>query len=421
VNSRLFDVTSEELFAMGLGLSDPWIVTASSIENGELHIKVDFNRGSRFDGRAVHDSVERSWRHLNFWQYPTYIHARVPRVMGPDGKVSQVEVPWARPGSGFTALFEALAITMCRHMPVSRVGKELEMDDMSLWRLLERAVKDARQSSDFSTVKRVGVDETACRRGHNYITQFVDLDRTRVLFVCQGKGAETLKLFKADLVLHGGKAENIRTFSSDMSPAFLSGISEHFPKAEVVLDKFHLVKMLSEAVDETRRSESAQQRQGKGMRFLWLKNPNKLKAEQRQLLDELRVSPAFAQTAEAYRLRLAFQELFLQPKNNADHYLATWLDAAYDCGVRAIEDVAETFFKMRDKILSWFDNRVSNGILEGLNSVLQSAKNRARGYANPNHMILMSYLLHGKLNLTPDHLRTMKWRKRTSTGATHTT
>ncbi len=186
-----------------------------------------------------------------------------------------------------------------------------------------------------------------------------------------------------------------------MSPAFLSGIAEHFPKAEVVLDKFHLVKMLSEAVDETRRSESKQQRQGKGLRFLWLKNPNKLKEEQRQLLDELKVSPAFAQTAEAYRLRLAFQELFLQPKKHAADYLAAWLDAAYDSGVRAIEDVAETFFKMRDKILSWFDNRVSNGILEGLNSVLQSAKNRARGYANPNHMILMSYLLHGKLNLTP--------------------
>ncbi len=406
---------------MGLGLSDPWIVTGSSIEDGELHIKVDFNRGSRFDGLAVHDSVDRSWRHLNFWQYPTYIHARVPRVIGEDGKVSQVEVPWARPGSGFTALFEALAITMCRHMPVSRVGKELGMDDMSLWRLLERVVEAARQSSEFSTVKRVGVDETACKRGHNYITQFVDLDRAKVLFVCQGKGAQTLKLFKDDLELHGGKAKNIRAFSSDMSPAFLSGIAEHFPKAEVVLDKFHLVKMLSEAVDETRRSESKEQRQGRGLRFLWLKNPSKLKEEQRQLLDELKLSPAFAQTAEAYRLRLAFQELFLQPKKDAADYLAAWLDAAYDCGVRAIEDVAETFFKMRDKILSWFDNRVSNGILEGLNSVLQSAKNRARGYANPNHMILMSYLLHGKLNLTPQAILAMKRRRAMSTTPTHTT
>ncbi len=103
-------MTSEELFAMEfLGLSDPWIVTGSSIEDGELHIKVDFNRGSRFDGLAVHDSVDRSWRHLNFWQYPTYIHARVPRVIERGRQGVAGRGSWARPGSGFTALFEALA------------------------------------------------------------------------------------------------------------------------------------------------------------------------------------------------------------------------------------------------------------------------------------------------------------------------
>ena len=123
------------------------------------------------------------------------------------------------------------------------------------------------------------------------------------------------------------------------------------------------------------------------------------------LLEELKVNPAFILTAETYRLRLSFQELFLQPKTRAANYLATWLDAAIESGVQAIEEVEETFFKMRDNILSWFDNRVSNGILEGLNSELQSARNRARGYANPNHMILKSYLLQDKVNLTPEQIR----------------
>jgi transposase len=305
-------------------------------------------------------------------------------------------------------------------MPVSRVAKELNMDDMALWRLLERAVEAARESLNFSKVRRVGVDETASRRGHRYITKFVDLDQPRVLFACEGKGASTMRQFKEDLVRHGGNPASIRTFSCDMSPAFLSGIEEHFPKAEVVLDKFHLVKMLSEAVDQTRRLESKNNRDAKGTRFLWLKNPSRLKEGQRLELERLRLSPSFAGTAEAYRLRLAFQELFIQPKAKAAHYLATWLDAAYDCGVRAVEDVAVTFFKMRDKILSWFENRVSNGVLEGLNSVLQSAKNRARGYANPAHMILISYLLHGRLNLTPAAVRDLPRKRRMSTPATHT-
>lgn len=404
---------------MGLGLSRPWIVASSRIEGDELHIDIDFEVGAKFDGYLVHDTVDRSWRHLNFWQYPTYLHARVPRVIGPDGKVRQVEVPWARPGSGFTALFEALAITMCRHMPVRRVAAELHMDDMALWRLLERSVEAAREKADFSNVRRVGVDETSSRKGHRYITKFVDLDRGKVLFACEGKAADTLKRFAEDLVLHGGKTRQIVTFSCDMSAAFLSGIAEHFPKADVVLDKFHLVKMLSEAVDETRRSESKSVRDGKGTRFLWLKNPSRLKEEEKDKLQGLLDGPAYSKTAEAYRLRLAFQDLFNQSKRRAGHYLATWLDAALECGVDAVEDVAETFFKMRDKILAWFEHRISNGILEGLNSVLQSAKNRARGYGNPRHMILMSYLLHGKLDLSPNALKMARSVKRMSTAPTH--
>jgi transposase len=356
---------------------------------------------------------------LNFWQYPTYLHARVPRVVGLGGKVTQVEVPWARPGSGFTALFEALALAMARSMPVSEVARNLQVDDMALWRLLDSSLTWARAKADHSGVVRVGVDETASRRGHHYITTFVDLDKARVLFACKGKGAQTIDEFKKDLMMHGGRPSKIQTFSCDMSPAFLAGIAENFPAARLVLDKFHLVKMLSQAVDATRREEAGKGARSKGVRFLFLKNPNRLSASERAELHDVLGEYAFAKTAEAYRLRLSFQELFRQPKEEAAHFLATWLDAAYDSGVKAIENVAVTFFKMRDKILAWFQDRVSNGLLEGLNSVLQSAKNRARGYANPDHMILMSYLLHGKLDLSAQALRRNRQPRSLSTATTH--
>lgn len=383
---------------MALGLSSPWKVVSSEIVEGELQISIDFEKGSRFNGCPVHDTVERTWRHLNFWQYPTYLTARVPRVKDAQGKVTQVEVPWAQPGSGFTALFEALSLTMMRSMPVSEVARHLMVDDMALWRLLQRSVSLARESLDLSTVTRVGVDETKCRKGHHYISLFVDLDTKRVLFACEGKSASVLSEFKRDLICHGGNPESITTFSSDMSAAFLSGIAEEFKGAKVVLDKFHLVKMVSEAVDETRRSETKKARKAAGNRFLWLKNRSKLSDQQFQDLQTLQEDPAFAKTAEGYRLRLAFQELFMVKERVAEFRLNEWLDEALSCGVQAIEKVAQTFFQKRELILSWFKNRVSNGILEGINSVLQSTKNRARGYANPKHMILVSYLLHGKLD-----------------------
>jgi transposase len=412
-------MTSEELFAMGLGLHVPWIVTSSKIENGELHIEVDFEVGASFLGRKVHDTVKRSWRHLNFWQYPTYIHARTPRVIQDDGKVVQVEVPWARPGSGFTALFEALALAMAKSMPVSEVARNLQVDDMGLWRLMILAVECAREKADYRDVCRIGLDETAARRGHNYITTFVDLDKKRVLFGCLGKGIETIEQFKEDFKLHGGNPKRVTTFSCDMSPAFLSGIAEHFPNAEVVLDKFHLVKMLGDAVDAVRREEVGKYSQAKGTRYLFLKNPGNLTQEQFNRLNEMLANEAYAQTAEAYRLRLAFQDLFREPKASAPGYLKAWIDAALRSGIEAIIHVARTFHKVKDKILAWFDHRVTNGILEGLNSVLQSAKARARGYANPRHMILMSYLIHGKLELSQQALLRTRRTKTLSTISTH--
>jgi transposase len=413
-------MTAEELFAMGLGLHKPWIVTASRVEDGELHIVVDFEVGARFLGAKVHDTVQRKWRHLNFWQYPTYIHARVPRVVGEDGKVAQVEVPWARPGSGFTALFEALALAMAASMPVSEVARHLQMDDMALWRLMELAVECAREKADHREVTRVGVDETACKRGHNYITTFVDLEARRVLFACKGKGSDCLRQFLEDFKTHGGHPSRVKLFSCDMSPAFLLGIREHFPKATVVLDKFHLVKLLSEAVDTVRREEIGKYSNARGCRYLFLKNPGNLSEQQAERLEAILSNESYAQTAEAYRLRLAFQDLFNQPPATAGDYLNAWISAARKSGIDAVKRVARTFWRMRDKILAWFENRVSNGILEGLNSVLQSAKARARGYANTNHMILISYLIHGRLDLTPHALLRTKRSKRLSTPSTHT-
>ena len=327
------------MFGMALGLDAPWYVASSEIVEGELHIHVDFEVGARFEGKPVHDTAVRTWRHLNFWQYPTYIHGRVPRCVDAEGKVKTVEAPWAKPGSGFTLLFSDLVFNMVPSTPVSKVAEQLKVDEMKIWRFMDRSVESARAKEDFSTVARVGVDETSCKKGHHYITTFVDLDTRRVLFACVGKGASTLTEFKTDLEKHGGKASNIKSFSSDMSKAFLSGIAESFPTASVVLDKFHLVKMVSEAVDATRRIETQKIRTTRGFRFLLLKNPDRLSDSQKELLKATMAKPAFSKTAECYRLRLAFQELFLHSKETAPEAFNTWLSEAIESGAEAMEKV----------------------------------------------------------------------------------
>ncbi len=389
-----------EMFAVGLGLSKPWKIVDIEFVNDEVHIHVDFERGARFGGLGVHDTAVRAWRHLNFFKYPCYVHARVPRVKCLDGTVKTVDVPWAHPGSGFTLDFEVHALSLVIQMPVLPAARILKIQDTRLWRLVHSYVKRKREGLCIGQPLRVGVDETACRRGHHYITAFVDLDRRRVLFACEGKGARALAEFRAFLVAQRADPDLVAAFSCDMSPAFVGGIQDTFPKASITLDRYHLVALVSRAVDVTRKVELSVRPALKKTRWLWLKNPSKLSAGDALKLKETLETQAFPMTGKAYGLRLAFQELFKIPKHKAFHAFHEWVGMAISSDIPAMVAVATTLFNARKNILNWFETRISNGLLEGFNSVLQATKNKARGYRNTQNLIAMSYLLHGKLEMT---------------------
>jgi transposase len=180
-------VSPEDLFTAALGLSGGWKVARCEFhgEPKRLELWLDFTPGTRFavTGQKelcpVHDTVDKEWRHLNFFQFETVLHARVPRVWTAEGKVVQVELPWARPGSGFTLLFEALAMMLCQHMPVSDAAALLAEQDTRLWRVVMHYVEKAQSARDWSQVKRVMVDETSARRGHRYVSCFVTPTRAR--------------------------------------------------------------------------------------------------------------------------------------------------------------------------------------------------------------------------------------------------
>jgi Transposase and inactivated derivatives len=156
-------------------------------------------------------------------------------------------------------------------MPVKVVADLIGEHDTRVWRVLEHYVQKARSEEDFSEVKSVGVDETSKAKGHNYVSAFVDLDESRIIYVCVGKDSATIKFFKTDLEDHKGSGENITNFCSDMSPAFISGVTNNFSKAAITYDKFHVMKLMNEAVDQVRRDEQADNIILKKTRYIWLK------------------------------------------------------------------------------------------------------------------------------------------------------
>lgn len=234
-----------EIFTIALGLSEPWRVTKAKLEDAgdnakELHLWLDFTSGYKFsvdggEASTAYDTIDKTWRHLNFFQHKCYLHARVPRVRIGEHKVVMVDVPWARRNSGFTLLFEAYSMLLIEEeMPVSSVARTVKETSPRIWRVFNHWVSQAVAKIDLSKVRRIGVDETSKRKGHDYITQFVDLDERKTIFVTEGKDADTFKKFKEELSKRGGVPEQIETISMDMSNAFISGALTHFQGAGII-------------------------------------------------------------------------------------------------------------------------------------------------------------------------------------------
>jgi transposase len=399
-----------ELFTAALGMGEPWRVSEAEFaeESGRLDLHVTYRRGARFscpepgcgqDQCRVHDTVDKTWRHLDFFQHKAFLHARVPRVRCDEHGVRLVAVPWARPGSGFTMLFEALVLTFAKAMPMRKVAESVREHDTRVWRIVEHHVHTARAKEDFSAVCRVGMDETSAAKGQDYISVFADLDVGRVLFATPGRDAATVKEFAADLAAHRGDPAKVHTTSSDMSGAFIAGIKEHLPNAALTFDRYHLAAKLSEAVDAVRRTEIATRPELKHTRWLWLKNWSHLSTGQRRELQLLLRPSAQLATARALRWREDFQAFYQQDPSYAEEYLRSWCAGAKRSRLQPIKEFVDLVRRHWDGIIAWHHSRVSNGLLEGTNSLIQAAKARARGYRNKDKMITIAYLIAGKLPL----------------------
>ena len=398
----------QELFRVALGLAKPWVVSKIefSEEQHRLDLWLDFPSGSPFAcpqcGKScgAYDSGERVWRHLNFFQHKTLLHARQPRVQCPDHGVKTVEVPWARPGVGFTLLMEAFILLLVQGgMTPKQVSRLIDENDTRIWRVLQHYVEKARGEADFSQVTAIGADETSRAKGQQYISVFMDLDKdsSRVLFATEGKDAATVKAFKEDLEAHGGKAQQIQEACLDMSAAFISGLTEQLPNVQLTFDNFHLMQLLGDAVDQVRREEQRTHPELKGSRYVWLSNDWNRTQNQTETFDRLRSS--HLATVRATHLRSVFQDLFaLDTVQEAEAMLKHWYFWATHSRIAPMIKAAKTIKKHWDGVLRWFTSRISNGLLEAINSLIQSAKAKARGFRNSRYLITMVYLIAGKLD-----------------------
>lgn len=409
-------MNSEQLFTIALGLTPPWKVDHLKFERSkknrsQLHIYLTFAKGSKFKDAtgqdcAIHDTKEKVWRHLDFFQHECYLHAKVPRIKTQAGKVQQVQVPWARPNSGFTLLFEAFSMSLIEHeMPVNKASNIVRVYPNRLWNVFKYWVNRALLKDCQTDVNRLGIDETSARKGHDYVTIAADIKTRRVIFATPGKDETCVEKLKEHLENKGVQAEQIKQASIDMSPAFISGLTKHLSETQIIFDRFHIVKQLNQAMDEVRKGERRKHNALKGHKYTFLKNNSNLSENQRIAKYEL--TEEYPVLGEACR----FQELFhdfwdFDDKEQAQAFLAYWCDLVDDSDIVPFKNFVKTIKNHWNGIANYTESKITNGVLEGINNKIQLAKRRARGYRNLDNFIAMIHFIAGKLNFDYPHVLT---------------
>jgi transposase len=396
------------IFTAALNIKSPWFIQEVLLkqeDHGEdLHITIGHDKGAKFNYEgadySVYDHQERTWKHLDFFQHQCYLHAEVPRVKTLDGAVRLVQVPWAEPTSSFTLLFELKLMELVYNgMNQSKAGKTMKIDGRRVSRVINRRVSQALADQPLAPVKELSIDETSTKKGHHYLTVLCDRDRKKVVGLAEGKDVQAVEQALIDMEIRGAYREDIKAISMDMSTGYIAAASAYFEQAEIIFDRFHIMKKMNEAVDQIRRAEQVNCREDfKRTRYWWLRNAEKLKQEQIKRIESL--SRAYPNIGEAYRLK----ELLRSVLNHAyyDHRLAwinDWIKQALQSGIEPIKKFVNMLHNHWYGVKTYFKRLATNAYAESVNLKIQEIKRIARGYSNINNFKLLIYFHLGDLNL----------------------
>ena len=277
--------------------------------------------------------------------------------------------------------------TLCKAMAVFQVAQLLGVSDGRVWHTLDHYVDQAHAQEDFSIVTAVGLDETASRRGHNYISLFHDLDAQHVLYACEGQKAQVVAQFADALEAHGTCAENIRAVCMDRSASNQAGVCEHLPGAAITFDELHIIQLVNKAVDEVHRQEVKRAPELQRTRYIRLKDQHAWSHRQKAQFAELKSRNL--KTHRAFRIKETLREIFhnVQSAVQAEPLLDRWYSWARRCRLEPIKAVAKTLKNYCPGFLNAFDSRRTNGRVEAVNSLIQATKAKARGYGTTRNLI----------------------------------
>lgn len=400
-------------YGLLLGLVPPWTVINVDLKLEEklIEIAVEWPVDHQVEcpdcGRScsIRDHREvRHWRHLDTMQFQTIITSRIPRSECPEHGVKTVNAPWADPGSRFTLLFERFAIdVIIASKSLKGAGKLLGLSWDQIHLIQCRAVERGLLRRDLSEIKYIGIDEKSFLKGHKYVSLMVDISGARILDVVRDRTLESANELwsKIPEEVRG----NIDAVAMDMWEAFIAAAKTNAPQADIVHDKFHISKYLNGAVDKVRKVEhKGFMKDGdetlKGAKYLFLKNPATMSDNDKLRFNELKMDTLKA--GRAWSIKETFSEFWnYSYKASAEKFFKQWYWWATHSRLKPMIAVAKMIRRHLANVLTYLKHRITNAMMEGFNSKIQSIKSNARGYRNFQNYRIAILFNCGKLDLYP--------------------
>lgn len=356
---------------------------------------------------ACYDGRERRWRHLDLGGIMATLRYRLRRVCCEDCGVIVEHVPWAEAGSRFTLPMEAHVAYHAQRTDRTTVTKLMRVAWRTVGSIVRRFVRrhQERVGDPLDGLRFIGVDELSYRRHHQYVTTVVDHARGTVVWAGEGKSADTLKAFFS--ALGPQRCAELEAVTIDMSGAFIKAVTEASPQAQLIFDRFHVQRLVHDALDEVRReevrnAEPAEKTKLKRTRWALQKNPWNLTRFEQDKLTQLEQT-----NAPIYRAYLLKESLLAvldrRQVNVARAKLDEWLAWARASDLPPFVRVAGTIDKHRDGILAYVQTGLSNGRIEGLNGKARVITRRAFGFHSAGSLIAMLFLCCGGVTANPAH------------------
>ena len=408
-----------ELYRQLLGLNTPWTVTRVELKIKEQRVEVwaGHAESARWPcpecatELALYDhGEERTWRHLDSCQFQTYLHARPPRVACPEHGVRQVRLPWAEPRARFTTLFERLAIDVLRETDVTGATRILGISWDEAWEIKRRAVARGRARRRPQAPARLGVDETAIARGHDYLTLVSDLTTGTVEYLAEERKQASLDGYFTSLT--PAQRAQIQAVAMDMWEPYVQSVQIHVPQAErkIVFDVFHILQHMNTAVDKVRRAEHRLLRaQGDdtltGSKYVWLYGEENVPDHHQERFTELtrRRSRKPLKTARAWSLKESLRDLWrCRSRVAAEEQWRFWYGWATRARLQPVLEVARMIKRHLPNVLTYFRHRITNAMSEGIASKIQALKKMANGFRNRDNFKTAIYFHCGGLDLYPE-------------------